>query len=189
MAWGLIQAANLEAASWGDVAADHYRNGNQRGVTTAVANAADLQPDGMHHRPSADGKSVETYDNNGKLTATTPMDGRNALAAIMGLQDGTLMWNALQSAVASMQKPDKNAEGRQLTNELRRQQIEGARLRNKKLASGGGGGGGGGTAADQQLAALFQQTNPGAHTSGGRPQGGGDDDSWIDRETRDPDDE
>ena len=182
MAWGLMQAANLEAASYGDVAADAYKAGDQRGVTSAVAKAADLQPDGMHHRPSADGRSVETYDSNGRLTGVTRMDGSMALAAIMGLRDGTLMWQALQQAVASTQKPDRNAEGRQLTNELRRQQIEGARLRNKKLASGGGGGGGG-TAAGQQLASLFGQTKPEAYT-GGRPQGS--DDSWIDAEHPDP---
>ena len=186
MAWGLMQAANLEAASYGDVAADAYKAGDQRGVTSAVAKAADLQPDGMHHRPSADGRSIETYDNTGKLTGVTRLDGQMALAAIMGLRDGTLMWQALQQAVASTQKPDRNAEGRQLTNELRRQQIEGARLRNRKLASGGGGGGG--TAAGSELAALFGQTKPEAYTSG-RPSGGGENDSWIDRHTPDPDDD
>jgi hypothetical protein len=36
-------------------------------------------------------------------------------------------------------KPDRNAEGRELTNQLRREQITGAQLRNKKLASGGTG--------------------------------------------------
>ena len=188
MAWGLIQAANLEAASWGDVAKDQIHANNLPGAVASIAKAADLSPDGMHHRPSPDGRSIETYDNNGKLTATTPMDGRMALAAAMGLQDGTLMWAALQSTVASTQKPDRNAEGRQLTNDLRRQQIEGARLRNKKLASAGTGGGGGGSAAGAELAALFGQTNASAHVAG-PPQGGGEDDSWIDRETTNPPDE
>lgn len=185
MAWGLMQAANLEAASWGDVAHDQLRANNLPGAVNSIAKAADLQPDGMHHRPSADGRSIETYDNSGRLTASTPIDGRTALAAAMGLQDGTMMWQALQQTVASMQKPDRNAEGRQLTNELRRQQIEGAKLRNKKLASAGTGGGGSSSAA-QELAALFHQTGATQPTGTTRGQGGGEDDSWIDREPADP---
>jgi hypothetical protein len=182
MAWGLMQAANLEAAAYGHVALDQLRGNNLYAAVGTIAKAADMSTDGMHHRQN--GLTIETYDNTGKITAVTPIDGRQALAAAMGLSDGSLMWAALQQAASVGKKADVNAEGRQLTNELRRQQIEGARLRNRRLGQGGRGGVGQ-SDADRQMAQLFQQTGvaPPDGGGGGRSQG---DDLPIDYNPTDP---
>jgi len=122
MAWGLIQAANIEAASYGKVAMDQLRAGDPRAVQS-LANGADHLPDGRDHRASADGRFIETYDENGKLVGRVAMDGKMALQLAMGLANGSLMWDALQQTVASMKTPDKNAEGRALDNEYKRLRI------------------------------------------------------------------
>lgn len=179
MAWGLIQASNIEASAYAKVAMDQMRSGDQRGMVQNLAKSADHVPDGMVHRPGADGKSIETYDQSGKLVSRLPMDGRVALQLAMGLSDGSLMWQALQQTAESMKTPDKNAEGRQLDNEYKRRQIENAILRNKKLA---GGGGGKAVAAPSAAAARVDARLPGMPQIPGtssRSQGGGEADSAL----------
>jgi hypothetical protein len=139
MAWGLIQSANLEAASYGKVAQDQLQAGDLNGARQSIAAAADWLPDGMHHRATANG--IATYDSNGRLVGHTNINGATALAAALGLADGTLLWQALNEAASSIVPKDKDAEGRELRNELTRLRIERERQR------GSGKGGGGGTAS------------------------------------------
>ena len=141
MAWGIIQAANLEAASLGMVARDQIRNGDTQAGLKTLAQAADWSPDGKKHVATQNG--IATYDANGNLTANTVIDGRRALGLALGFADGSamhnLIWDALKGSASLLNPPDKNAEGRGLVNELRRLQVEAAR---RKLAGGGGKGGG-----------------------------------------------
>lgn len=171
MAWGLIQAANLEAASLGMVARDQIQAGDVRGGLNTVGKALDLAPDGMRHRVV--GNTIETMDQSGRVTSRTPVDGQRALALALGLSDGSLMWNVLQSAVQLIQPPDKNAEGRALRNDLTRLQIQGAQQRLQKLRSTGQGN----SVEAQRLAALFGTNTASAPSGGGG--GGSDDSSWI----------
>ena len=176
MAYGLLQAANLEAASHGMVARDKMAAGDYRGAAESMITGLNYIADGVSQRISADGQSMESYDpRTGQVTARTPLDGRLILAGIMGLANGDLFWKTLQASAAHLQKPDTGAEGRQLSNELKRRQIalaekrlnaptggrgrasagtsggmsgfqrDLARIRGEKVDTGGGGGGGGGT--------------------------------------------
>ena len=113
MAAGLIQYANLEAASHAHVAEDQVRAGNFAGALRNVVAAAGYLPDGMNHAVGADGKSIDTKDpRTNKVTANTPVDGRWLLAAIGGFKNGDLLWRTLQTAAETLKKTDKNAEGR-----------------------------------------------------------------------------
>ncbi len=170
MAWGLIQAANLEAASLGMVARDQLQQGDMRGGLNTLTKALDHAPDGMVHKATPNG--INTYDASGRLTNSMVVDGKRALAIALGLSDGSLMWNVLQNAVSSLSPPDKNAEGRALRNDLTRLQIEGARQRLSKLQSSGQGQ----SAEARQLGALLSRgtTNVPAPSTGG-----GNDDGWL----------
>jgi hypothetical protein len=186
MAWGLIQSANLEAASLGMVARDQARSGDLAGSRQTLAKALDWAPDGTHHKATPNG--IDTYDASGKLVNRSAIDGKTALALALGLSDGTLIWNALMSSAETLMPKDKGAEGRALSNELRRLQIEGARRKLNAPAKGGGGGGGG-SASDarllQHLLAGGRGLPPAENISGGGG-GGGSDDSWITANVADP---
>lgn len=170
MAYGLIQAANLEAASMGMVARDQLQRGDMRGGMNSLVKALDHAPDGMVHKATANG--INTYDGNGRLTNQTTIDGKRALAIALNLADGSLMWEVLQNAVKSLTPPDKNAEGRALRNDLTRLQIEGARQRLNKLQSTGQSQ----SAEARQLSALLSR---GATPVAAPPQAGGDNDQWL----------
>lgn len=171
MAWGLIQAANLEAASLGMVARDQINAGNLRAGYQTLAKAADWAPDGMKHVATLRG--IDTYDANNQKTSSVQLDGKRALELALSLSDGTAMWQTLQSAASLVNPADKGAEGRQLTNDLRRLQIEAAR---RKLAGGGKGGGGlSNDAAILQRIIAGDAAPPPANSGGG----GGNDDNWI----------
>lgn len=183
MAWSVLQAANLEAASAAMEAGDFLKQGNQRAAVASLAQAIDYVPDGKIHRADPSGQFITTIDpNTGQPTARTPMTPQVILQLAMGLADGSMLWNALQQSASVLTKPDRNAEGRALTNELRRQQIEGAKLRNKKLASGGTGKAApapsGKAAEADAILGNFQPRNP----TPARPtaQGGGEDGMPID---------
>ena len=183
MAWGLIQAANIEAASYAKVAQDQMRSGDTRGATQSLAQSADNLPDGMHHRASADGRFIETYDQNGQLVNRLEMNGRAALQLALGLADGSMMWDALQgtvSAYSAMTKPDRNATGRALDNEYKRRQIENADLRNAKLRAGSGPGRGAAVPSEaaSRVDAKLGVRPPAASPS--RSQGGGEDNGLPD---------
>jgi hypothetical protein len=174
MAWGLIQAANLEAASLGMVARDQARSGDLAGSRQTLAKALDWAPDGTTHKASANG--IDTYDASGRLVNRAAVDAKTALALSLGLSDGTLIWNALSSAAETLMPKDKGAEGRALSNELRRLQIEGAK---RKLA---GGGGKGGTGESQQARDLRHYLATGQipkSDGGGGGGGGSDNDQWV----------
>lgn len=136
IAASVIQAANLEAGSYGMQAVDAIRSGNGQGAAQLVAKGLDMIPDNMNHKVGPDGKSIVVSNQQGQQTGTIPLNGALILKIAMGLSDGTMMWQALQAAAQYGQKPDVNAEGRALTNELRRRQIEGAGLRNDRLRRG-----------------------------------------------------
>jgi hypothetical protein len=139
MAYGLIQAASIEAASYGRVAGDMLKQGNPQGAIQNLVKGANYLPDGLTFSVGPDGKSLVATNGAGQVTGRQAVSPQQLLAMVSGLSDGSLLWQALQSSVAMLTKPDRNAEGRELTNQLRREQITGAQLRNKKLASGGTG--------------------------------------------------
>jgi hypothetical protein len=174
MAYGLIQYANLEAASHAHVAADMVKQGNFAGALRNVAEAATYLPDGMTHRVGADGRSMETVDpRTGQVTATTPVDGRWLLAAIGGFTSGDLMWQTLGAAAATLKgSPDKGAEGRELNNAIRRNTLL---LQDQRLRRSAGIGGGKGTApmseAERQATEIRNRwTGRGSPSA---PNGGG----------------
>ena len=173
MAWGIIQAANLEAASLGMVARDQLQSGDIAGSRKTLATALDHAPDGMNHKATSYG--IETSDQNGNVTNRMVVDGKRALQIALGLSDGSLMWEVLQNAVKAQQPVDKNAEGRGLRNDLTRLQIEGARRRLNKLQGGGQGESG-------EAARLRSILNSGSSNVTAPPRGGSnnaDNDSWI----------
>jgi hypothetical protein len=140
MAYGLIQAANLEMAAHGSYAVDQMRRGDIKGATQTIVQGVDFAPDGMNHRLSANGNAIESVDpRTGKVTGTTPIDGRWILAAATGMRDGTMMWQALQAAAANVPSGRGDQEGRQLRHLIDIERIKALRLRNAKLQAGGGG--------------------------------------------------
>jgi len=143
MAWGLIQAANLEAASFGEVAKDQLRRGDITGATQSIVGGLDYTPDGMGHRAVPGG--IETYDvKTGRVTNFTKMDGQTALKIALGMSDGSMLFGALQKAATLVAPPDKDAQGRALREELTRLRIA---REQQRLAAGPGGGRGGGRGA------------------------------------------
>ena len=143
MAYGILQAANLEAAAHGAAGRDALARGDIQGARQAAVDGLNYIADGVSHRLSADGSMIESYDpRTGLVTGQTPADGRIVLATLLGLDNGTLFWKTLQASAQMLQKPDRNAEGRQLTNDLRRRQIAMAdyRLAHPPQPRGGGGG-------------------------------------------------
>ena len=162
MAYGLIQAASIEAASYGRVAGDMLRQGNVAGALDNVVKGANYLPDGMTFKVGPDGKSIVATNNAGQVTAQQPVTPQQILAMVTGLADGTLLWQALQSSAAMLQKPDRNAEGRALSNQIKRNNLT---LQEMKIKKGMGGGAAAGPSAaaseiSQRLAAL----------GGGQPQ-------------------
>lgn len=143
MAYGLVQYANLEAASHAHVAADKVKAGDFHGALREIAAAATWLPDGMTHKVGPDGRSLITSDpRTDKVTAVTPVDGRWLLAAIGGFTNGDLLWQTLGAAAAQLKgSPDRGAEGRELNNAIRRNTLllQDQRLR-RGLATGRGGG-------------------------------------------------
>jgi hypothetical protein len=192
MAYGLIQAASLEAASYGMVAQDALRSGDSVTALNNAVEALNYLPDGKTFKAGPDGRTIVAFDaQTGRQTGSAQVTPQQLLALITGVSDGSLLWNALQSSAAGLAKPDRNAEGRALTNTLRREQIEGARLRNAKLRSGGGGGGRatpGFSDPGARLNALLSGAQP-RTSGGGAPRPQGDDTSYVDVETQDPPDE
>ena len=173
MAWGLIQAANMEAASLGMVARDQVRQGDLTGARQTLAHAANWAVDGVTHK--AVGNGIQSTDANGKTTVT-PVDGSRALQMALGLADGSATWGLLQNAASLVMPKDNNAEGRGLRNELTRLQIEGAK---QKLAKGAGGKGAAGPSFGlSQLRHYIATGNIPSPPSGGGG-GGGDDSGWI----------
>jgi hypothetical protein len=73
----------------------------------------------------------------------------------MGIGNGSAMWAALQQSAALLTqgKADKNAEGRALSNDIKRNQLK---LQQQRLAKGAGGKGGG--AAKTGSAASFDNS-------------------------------
>ena len=145
MAYGILQAANLEASAHGAAGRDAIARGEYGVAKQHMVDGLNYIVDGVSQRLSADGQSVESVDpRTGQVTATTPLDGRIVLQTLMGLDNGNMFWKTLQASAQMLQKPDRNAEGRQLTNDLRRRQIAMAdyRLAHPPAPRGGGGGGG-----------------------------------------------
>lgn len=190
MAYGLIQAASLEAASYGMVARDALKAGDHVSALNNGVMALNYLPDGKTFKASPDGKTIMAYDaQTGQQTGSAQVTPQQLLALITGISDGSLLWQALQSSASMLVKPDRNAEGRQLTNALRREQIEGARLRNAKLRSGGGGKAAPGFSDPAaRLNALLSGGQRGGGSEGTTPRAQGDDTSYIDVETADPPD-
>jgi hypothetical protein len=187
MAAGVVQAANLEAASHGDVAMDQARAGNMQGAVQSIVKGVDYLPDGMKHTVSPDGRYMITSDpRTGKVTGQTPIDGRFVLAAAMGLKDGTLMWNTLNAAAASLNK-DKDPAGRALSHDIKRAQLEGLILRNNRARTKGTGGGGVAmNYVDQQVRSIFGDNAP--QTSREAPAGpSAEDIAYQNDLNRDPD--
>jgi hypothetical protein len=165
MAAGLIQYANLEAASHAHVAEAAVKAGNFYDALRNVVAAASYLPDGMSHQVGADGRSINTIDpRTGQVTANTPVDGRWLLAAIGGFKNGDLLWHTLAAAAQSLQKTDKNAEGRALSNMIRRNTLK---LQGQRLAKGAAGKAGppGLTETEKRLAQIA------ANLSGSAPPG------------------
>jgi hypothetical protein len=191
MAYGLIQAASLEAASYGMVARDALKAGDHVSALNSTVEALNYLPDGKTFKASPDGKTITAYNaQTGQPTGSAQVSPQQLLALITGISDGSLLWQALQTSASALTKPDRNAEGRQLTNALRREQIEGARLRNNKLRTGGGGGRGTAGFSDPgaRLNALLSggQRGGGSEGTSPRSQGSDDDTSYIDVEVQDP---
>ena len=151
MAYGLIQAASIEAASYGRVAGDMIKQGNYGGALQNVVKGANYLPDGMTFSVGPDGKSIVATNASGQVTAQQPVTPQQILAMVTGLADGTLLWQALQTSAAALTKPDRNAEGRALQNEIRRRQIQ---VLDKKIAGGTGGGGGQSSVASEVMTRL-----------------------------------
>lgn len=172
MAWGLIQAANLEAASLGLQARDQIRAGDYAAGRQTLANAANWAPDGMVHKATPNG--IATYDSNGRLVGQMPVDGKEALRLALGFADGSLIWSALQGAVQSRMPVDKDAEGRGLRNDLTRVQIETAKQRLQALRARGQGGGA--QAQDLERFILTRGRMPQQASSGG---GGGGEGNYV----------
>jgi hypothetical protein len=171
-AWGLIQAANLEAATRGRTALDQIRSGDRNGALKTATDGLGYLPDGMQHKPSPDGQSILTIDpRTGQVTATTPMNGQSILALAMGLSDGSMLWGALQGSVASLTPPDKDAANRARRGQLLDEQIIGARQRNARGVGGGKASpvSGNASAADALLGQYGPQV---AASSGPRPSSG-----------------
>ena len=136
IATSILSSASLEAAAAGAHARDLARSGNYSAAAQAAVEGLDYIPDNMNHKLGPDGKSIVVSNQQGQVTGRVPLTGPMVLQIALGLSDGTMMWQALQAASQYGQKPDKTAEGRELTNQLRREQIEGARLRNAKMRAG-----------------------------------------------------
>lgn len=132
MAYGLIQAATLEAASFGKSAMEMMRQGNFQTAAQQFIKGINYFPDGMTHTMAPDGRTVVTTNNRGEVTAKTIMTPQMLLQAVGGLADGSMFWQTLQAAAATVGK-DKNAKLRGLNERLRELQIEGAGLRNNLL--------------------------------------------------------
>ena len=148
MAYGLMQAANVEAAVYGQSAMKLLQQGDTQGATQKMIDGVNMFPDGKQHVVNKDGSISVTDPYTGQVLHTGPVTGQQLLAGIMGLQDGTAFWNALQSAASMFQKPDRDAEGRALSNEIKRRQIQ---VLDKKIAGGGKGGAAGPSAASQSI--------------------------------------
>ena len=188
MAYGLIQAASLEAASYGMVARDALKAGDHVSALNNGVMALNYLPDGKTFKASPDGKTITAYNaQTGQPTGSAQVSPQQLLALITGIADGSLLWQALQTSAAMIGKPDRNAEGRKLTNDLRREQIEGAKLRNAKLRSGGGGKGTSGfSEPGARLNALLSGGQRGGGSEGTAPRAQGDDTDYINIEVQDP---
>lgn len=149
MAWGLIQAANLEAAALARTAGDAMRSGDTRGATNLIAQGLDYLPDGVNHKASPDGRFIITSNEQGQVTGQTPVTPQLIMALVTGIGDGSMMWQALQQSVASWlamkREPDRDAEGRALRNQATRNQLE---LQRQRIAKGNQPRGGGQQTSD-----------------------------------------
>jgi hypothetical protein len=137
MSFAIVQRANLEAAQNGRAAAAAMQAGDADAAKKYMVRGLDWIPDATRTNLSPDGQSLIVTDVHGK-TQQVPIDGRMVLAASMGLQNGTLMWNFINQHAAmyaqSMKGQDRDATGRQLRNQKTLLEIE--RIR-RKLAGGG----------------------------------------------------
>jgi len=158
MAYGLIQAASIEAAAHGRVAGDQLKQGNYGAALNSVVKGANYLPDGLTFAVGPDGKSIVATNGAGEVTGQQPVTPQQILAMVTGLADGTLLWQALQASASALTKPDRNAEGRQLSNQIKRNNLTLQEMRIKKGLGGGGGGAAGPSSAaseiSQRLAAL-----------------------------------
>lgn len=154
LAFGIIQRANIEAATGAKSALAKIQQGNIPGAAKDVAAAHQWVPDGTTMSISPDGRVATITDLQGK-SQQVPVDGRWVLAAALGMSNGSMMWTALNQHVAMLNK-DKNAANRQA-------QLEGIQLSNqlkrKKLAGGGAGAPAGGSFR-AQLQNLVMGTQP-----------------------------
>ena len=175
-AWGLIQAANLEAAVRGRTMLDQIKAGDNAGAMQTGSEALSYLPDGMQHKVGPDGKSFLTIDpRTGQVTGTTPMSGQLMLQLAMGLSDGSMLWQTLQTVAASLTPPDKDAGNRALRGQLLEEQIIGARQRNARAGQGGGKApqvSGNASAADQILQGYGPQVAQTAPQRGSDSSGG-----------------
>ena len=172
MAYGLIQAANLEAASHGMVARDKMAAGDTHGAKQSFVEGLNYIADGVTQRLTPDGSAIESVDpRTGQVMARTPIDGRMILAGIQGLTDGTMFWKTLEASAAMLQKPDKGAEGRGLANELRRRQIALAdqRLKKGNAPARGGASTSGGMSGFQADLARIRGEKPPQQTASAPP--------------------
>lgn len=170
MAYGLIQAASIEAAAYGRVAGDQIKQGDYPGALKNVVAGANYLPDGLTFDVGPDGRSIVATDpRTGQVTGRSAITPHHLLAMVSGLSDGTLLWQTLQSAASTLTKPDRNAEGRGLSNQIKRNQIS---LQEQRLKKGQGGGG----AAQSPAAAEFAKI-------AARLSGGGGDQSKVSRTT------
>jgi hypothetical protein len=124
MAYGILQAANLEAASHGAAGRDKLLAGDTLGAKRDAVAGLNYMADGVTQTLSPDGNYIISTDpRTHQVTGQTPIDGRVLLQTLLGLDNGTLFWKTLEASAAMLQKPDRNAEGRALANDLRRRQI------------------------------------------------------------------
>jgi hypothetical protein len=136
---GIMQAASLEAAVRGRSALDKFKAGDVQGGRADTMDALSHTPDGRSHRMNPDG-SVSTIDNNtGQVVGTVQLSGQQWLALAMGLSDGSLIWQSLQSTINLINPPDKDAANRALRGQLLQEQIIGAQQRNARGGAKGGG--------------------------------------------------
>lgn len=130
MAYEVMQRLNIEASKAGGMAIDFLKEGNLQAATQVTQQGHAMTPDGLKMAVHKDGSHGVMIDEFTGLPTSEPfrITPRFILGAALRLANGTGMWNALairarQFAMAGT-KPDRDAEGRALRNELTRQRID-----------------------------------------------------------------
>jgi hypothetical protein len=175
MAFGLIQAASIEAASYGYVARDQFKMGDYKGALENAVAGANYVPDGVTFKVGPDGRTLVAMNGQGQVTGQAAVTPQQLMGMITGLASGQLIWQALQTSAAALTKPDKNAEGRALSNQIKRNSLL---LQERRLAKPTGGGGGSAMSpAAAEAAARLAQLGGRAPVAAAAPRAQGSDDS------------